>query len=146
MDLTDMHICAVSSKNAPHLWDIIDDMILDALDYANGKFTIDDIHEAILNRDMQLWVIIDGEDIVHAVVVTQVIHYPSKKVMLFVLVSGVKFDNWKHLLPHFELFAKDHDCTAIEFYGRTGWEKKTRELGFKKIHTVFSLDIKGDFH
>lgn len=140
----DLRLCAIPSKNVKYMWELVDTMILAGLKYANGKYTLQDIYHAILDRDMQLWLIVDIDDIIHAAIVTQIIYYPSKKVMLFVIVSGVKFNNWIHELPHFVLFARSHDCESIEFYGRSGWEKKVKKLGFDKIHTVFSLNINGD--
>jgi len=139
-----LRLCAIPSLNAMYVWDVVEDMILAALMHADGKYTIQDIFMAIKDKEMQLWVVVDQDDMIHAVVVTQIIYYPSKKVMLFVIVSGVKFDNWSHFLPHFKLFAKDHDCSALEFYGREGWEKKVASLGFKKIHTVLRLNINGE--
>jgi len=136
-----LRLCGIPALNFMYVWEMVEHKILQALKYGDGKFTLQDIFMAIKAKDMQLWVIVDNDDYIHAVAVTQIIYYPSKKVMLFVIVSGVKFDNWVHLLPHFILFAKEHDCDSIEFYGRPGWEKKVEQLGFNKIHTVFSLNI-----
>jgi hypothetical protein len=142
----DLRLCGIPARHIDYIWDLILHMISDAVEYSYGKYTVQDIYNALCERDMQLWVIVDNDDIPHAIIVTQIIYYPSKKVMLFVLAAGVKFDNWTHLLPQFIAFAKDHQCTAMEFYGRTGWEKKIEPLGFKKIHTVFSLNINGEYH
>ena len=56
-------------------------------------------------------------------------------------LSGFQFDKWKHLISTLEKFAKHNSCKSIDFFGREGWEKKVKEMGFKKIHTVFSMPI-----
>lgn len=137
----DLRLCGISYKNVMGMWDVVQDMIVRALKHSDGKYTIFDVQYALLTRDMQLWVVADSEDEINAVIITQIVSFPSKKVLFFLLVSGVNFNDWNHFLPHFKLFAKDHQCSAMEALGRVGWEKKIIALGFKRIHTVFSLPI-----
>ena len=138
-----LRLFGVPSEFVEEIWDFIKDLLLYALKYSDNKYTIDDILHHILQRNMQLWVIEDNDHAIHAAIVTQIVQYPNKKVMFILLVAGVKFDDWSHVLHNFILFAKDHQCDAIQGYGRAGWERRLAPLGFKKIHTVFSYPISG---
>lgn len=131
----------VPSSRMSEVWPLAKNLIRDALEYADNKFALEDIFFHLRHMDMQLWLVIDELDAIKGAIVTQIIQYPNKKVLLIMLISGVKFDDWSHFLSDFIAFAKDHNCQSLEGYGRAGWEKKIKHLGFKKIHTIFSLPI-----
>lgn len=137
----DLRLCAVPSSTIEYFWEVVQPMINAALKHADGKYSENDIFRLLKEKNMQLWVIADIEDIIQAAIVTQIVEYPNKKVMFIVLVGGVKFDNWSHVLPHFVSFARDHQCQSIEGYGRSGWETKLKHLGFKKILTVYRFPV-----
>ena len=141
MDET-LRLCGMPSATIDYVWDMVEPLLIPAVGYSDGKYAIKDIYDQLKEKNMQLWVIADNEDIIHAAIVTQIVEYPNKKVMFIVLVGGVKFDTWSHVLPHFVAFAEDHQCESIEAYGRTGWETKLKHLGFKKILTVYRFPVK----
>lgn len=137
-----LKLSAIPSHSTGLWFNRIQPFVESALEGSDGKFTVYDIFLCLIHKEMQLWVITEQEnDQLQAVIITQVITYPAKKVLLILIVAGVKFDEWSHTLPHFKLFAKDHACDAIEFYGRPGWEPKVKPLGFKKIDVMFSLPL-----
>lgn len=137
----DLVLFGIDPKEITKCWPRIKDGLENALKYSDGKYSIFDIECALVSHEMQLWIASDVYSKIHAIFVTQIINYGSKKVMLFVLIQGVKFDEWKHFISDFKKFAKSHDCQTIEGYGRAGWEPKIVSMGFKKVHTVYSLPI-----
>lgn len=143
--MDDLLLFGISPDDIPKCWNKVERPIQNALKYSDGKYNILDIECLLKTHEMQLWVIIDKSGIMKAVIVTQVVSYPQKKVMFFVLIHGVKFGDWKHFIDDFTSFAKSHGCSSIEGYGRPGWEKKISDIGFSKIHTVYSLPI-GERH
>lgn len=134
----------VLNCNIFDVWSDITPFINAALEHADNKYTLMDIQIAIIKKEMQLWVIVDSKLKIHAVMITEVIQYPNKKVLLITLLSGVNFDNWKHLLNQLKQFANELSCSSIETYGRHGWIKKLEPLGFTQLSTHYSLPIDGD--
>lgn len=134
----------IKSYEVDNYWELVRDLIDDSLKYSDGKYTSEDIRRMIFRKEMQLWIVIDIEHTITAAIITQIVNFPCKRVLLFVLVSGSDFDEWKHCLTTFINFAKYSNCHSIEGYGRPGWEKKIRKLGFTKIHTIYRLELNGE--
>ena len=106
------------------VWNEVKPFVEKALQYNPGNFNSDDILRFIKNRDMQLWIISDGNII--GAGVTQIISYPRKKICLILLLSGNDFESWKHLLKDLIPWAKSNQCSALELQGRPGWERKLK--------------------
>jgi len=136
-----LSLCGILSTQVNDVWQFIKENIASALNYADDKYSVDDILGFIRDKKMQLWVVIDQDFAIHASIVTQIVNYPRKKVMLIVIVAGVKLNEWEHIIRNLVQYAKSHDCHSIEAFGRSGWEKKVKHLGFTKIHTYYKLPI-----
>lgn len=95
---------------------------------------------------MQLWIVQDQYEEIIAAIVTQIISFPRKKVLFLLFIAGVRYDEWTFVLSDLIEFAKANQCQSIEGYGRPGWERKAKPLGFKKVHTVYSLNLWGQEH
>lgn len=137
----ELSLFGINPKDIHRCWAKVERPIQNALKYGDGKYSLSDIEVALKLHEMQLWVVIDKLGGMKAVIITQIVCYPNKKVMFFLLIQGVKFGDWKHFIADFTTFAKSHGCTSIEGYGRPGWEKKITDIGFNKVHTVYSLPI-----
>jgi len=110
-------------------WDFIKDDIELALKHDGGRVNIDDMYKFIVNKDVQLWAIHDGD--IHAVMTTQIINYPQLKVVNIFTVTGKQAETWLDLLIEtVTAWAKQQGCTAMEFTGRKGWEKLLNKKGF----------------
>jgi hypothetical protein len=121
-------------------WVDVSPYIKEALQYSDGKYEISDIYKSLIEKDMQLWTAFSDEGC-EALCVTQIINYPRKKVLLLFLIAGKESANWLHFVENLKHFAKEHGCDSLEGYGRPGWEKLSKPLGFKKVHTIFKLTI-----
>lgn len=146
MAANDLRMCGIISEDVDQIWPQIEDILQTAVEYSDGKYRISDIYHALIERDMQLWIIVDDKNHIYSAIVTQVVTYPRKKVMFVMLVAGVKFNEWSALITNLTDFAKAHGCETIEGYGREGWEVKLKRIGFAKIHTVYSLSLWGNDH
>ncbi len=136
----EMRMYGVLSHYIDKVWFDVAPLLEKAVAYSDGKYHLDDVYAALINRDMQLWVAYDDTGL-KVCCVTQILSFPRKRVMLLVFVAGKDSDDWLHLIEKLKEFAKEHQCHTVEFYGRPGWEKTTKDIGFKKIHTIFKLDV-----
>jgi hypothetical protein len=138
---TEKHIemVGVQSSDIDFVWDKVVPLIERAIYYSYGKWESEDVYHAIKNKDMQLWLILDGINI-KACIVTQILVYPKDKILMIVFASGSECHEWVYTINEFREYAKEHGCSSVEFYGRDGWWKKMKHLGIKKVYSVYKID------
>jgi hypothetical protein len=122
------------------VWKEVLPLVERAVGYSYGKFKSEDVYQALKEKEMQLWLMMDNSGL-KACVITQVHIYPQTKVMMFVFAAGEDCKGWVHFIEDYKKFAKEQDCDSIEIYGRRGWGKAMKHLGIQEIHTVFKFDI-----
>jgi hypothetical protein len=123
------------------IFPFIKDYLKGAADYTHGRYTVEDIHNDITSGNKQLWVTYEGSKI-YGAVVTEILNYPQKKVLVLHFTGGIEFDKWhKAILESLKLFAKQQQCDAIEFCGRNGWTKLFKQDGYKPIFTFYELTL-----
>lgn len=130
----------VLSHSIDKVWPEVSVLLAPAVLYSDGKYEVEDVYKSLTERDMQLWVAFKNKGLC-ATCVTQIINYPRKKVMFLLFIAGIQSINWLHLADDLAQFAREHGCQSVEGYGRPGWEKLGVPFGFKKIHTIFRLDL-----
>ena len=133
----------IPSNNIYQYWNEVETLIAKGLEYSDGKYETWDIFTLIESKQMQLWIITEGEKII-ACGVTQIVIYPQKKVCLIVLVSGKDFDRWEHFIKEIRDWARSINCQTIETYGRPGWKKKLKD--WTEIHNVLRINIDESLH
>ncbi len=140
-EMKNIRMYGVMSHALDQVWHEVKPLLQLAINKtADGKYESSDVYEAIKAKDMQLWIAFDDEGLC-AILVTQIICFPRKKVLRLVFTAGERFEDWLHLFDEIKNFAKHHGCESVEGYGRPGWEKKSKPLGFQKIHTIFTLPL-----
>jgi hypothetical protein len=140
MQKNNIRLYGVLSHAIDSVWPDASKLLEKAVNYADGKYALTDIYQAIKNRDMQLWVAFDDVGMC-AACVTQIICYPRKKVLFLLFSGGMRFEKWMHLTYDMVAFAKEHGCSSVELHGRPGWEKKGKPVGFKKVYTVYQVEM-----
>lgn len=113
-----------------------------ALEYANDKYTFEDVVSLVKAESLILWVVYN-DDRQEAVgcLLTETIKYPQKQCLFIFLLGGDCFDEIWQCFDELKEYAKGIGCDSLEFYGRPGWEKLLQAFQFKKIHTVMSLEL-----
>ena len=126
------------------VWVKVQPWINKALEYGNGEYGIEDIYAALLDREMQLWMVYEmpNKNIVLALI-TQIITYPQKKSCRVVALGGESHLLWEKRLFILEEWAKSEGCSNVEAFVRSGLAKKMKHLGYNNIYTVVSKDILG---
>ena len=126
------------------VWNEVGQWIEKALSYGNGEFAIEDIYNALTEREMQLWIIYEmPEKKIVLAVITQIITYPQKKTCRVVALGGESHLLWERRLFILEEWAKQEGCENVEAFVRSGLAKKMKHLGYNNIYTVVSKDILG---
>jgi hypothetical protein len=83
-------------------------------DGSGGRYLREDIQAAITSGVIQLWLALDGAEIVCAMT-TQVMDYPRLRALRCIGVVGHRPRRWMHLMHHVERAAKKHfGCDRME--------------------------------
>jgi hypothetical protein len=105
--------------------------------------TIASIVNDINTQSKYLWIVYE-DDRPLVVVITSFVQYPHVKRVLFYLVAGDKIDETLYLHDEIIKDAVYHKCSEIEIFGRRGWIKKLKSLGYKLEYVAMSAKIDRD--
>lgn len=125
----------------PDLWQDVLPMLIKALEYADGKYTLRSIFDALITKNMQLWIAVTQKNEIKAFAITEIVNYPGKRVLLILFAGGEEVDTWLDKIEYLQNFAHFNDCQAVEIYGREGWAKKLLPHNYVKIHSVYRYEI-----
>lgn len=73
--------------------------------------------------------------------VTEFLEFPTGKVLNVFAGGGDLIELTKHLEPCFLTWAKVAGCKQIIGYGRPGWERVCKRMGYKHLWTVMAKDV-----
>lgn len=121
----------------------IDPFLLRAIATGQGELTLDNVYKAVLENDMQLWVIFD-EGTVVAACVTTILSFPSgKRVARTLLLGGNKPLLWGETLNDWlNEWAKLNGCHAEEAFVTTRMMKHlTKTRGYKLLYHVVGRNL-----
>lgn len=123
------------------VWGEVQPLIAKVIPYTGGRQNEKTLADALLNRDMQLWVIRNGEGIKTAFV-TQIVNFPTGlKVAEYIVLGGEDADAWLALQAEVEEWARAQGCYVMQVVGRPGWEKMLKKNGFKKLTVMLDKDL-----
>ena len=136
-------IVLVSQEDIPYIWEKVHSHLELMMPHSEGELEPEDFYEAIYSGDMQLWLAVDGEEIL-ASMVTQIIPYPRKKVLRIISIAGEGMDEWIFDLPIIEDWALSNGCTSLECWGRKGWLKVLKD--WKCSYHIITKDLTNRMH
>lgn len=135
---TDM-VRLVPPREIADLWADVAPMLKQALAHGDNNFGLADILYRLLMEEQQLWIIDDGIEIV-ACAVTQILQFPTKRVLSLPLLAGERLDRWRHCESRLVEHARQFGCEALEGYARQGWAKKAPP-GWYPVYTVIRREV-----
>lgn len=91
--------------------------IEDALAYASGTYSFDDIAAGVAAGTMQYWAGINS------IIITEIIDYPQKRVLHFFLAGGGDLAELEEMTPPIIEWGRKKGCTTAQMIGRKGWER-----------------------
>jgi len=131
----------IKGENVETWWSLVEEYLNTALKYSLGEYSIDDIKNLCISKDMQLWVKFDKE--VQGAFVTKINKYPQKNLLLVILLGGDKFQEWRDEADALlNAFGKQHNCEYVELFGRKGWGKILKDINYKEVTRLFAKEIK----
>lgn len=105
-----------------------------ALKAGGDTHTVDDILQEIIEGKKQSFA--HGS----TWAITQVLDFPRKRVLELFMVVGKGCE--LHLLEdQIIAYAKSINADFIRTYGRVGWRRRAKEMGWKHTHSVFIKEL-----
>ena len=133
------NVALVPADNASSVWEEVYPLLEKAQVYAAGELDTQDFFDMVKNGDMQLW-IAEDDDGIFAMMLTEFVRYPRKKVMRIVSIGGKGMNRWMKYFPALEAAALSVGCTGFEIFGRKGWLRILKD--WKCSYHVLTKDIR----
>lgn len=97
-----------------------------------------DIYQYLLDRDMQLWLARDGQEII-AVGITEIVNYPRRRICNLTIGTGKRREQWQHFRHIIEVWAKEQGCSHMSCLARNGWRRVFND--YKSTHTLLEKEL-----
>jgi hypothetical protein len=131
----------ILSSEACDWWPRVSQWVADALAHGGECYSLEDILTAIQQRDMQLWVVHENDEL-KAVCVTEIRQWPQAKILTAIIVAGNDMPHWVCALDDtLTRYAVAQGCKAIEAHGRKGWKPTLSELGWRDVVVTYVKEI-----
>ena len=140
---TSCRVGVVHPSEIPKIWNEVLPQIERCVPHSEGEMTPEDFYIALIEAEMQLWIAVEEDEVI-ASMVTQVITYPSKKVLRVIAIAGREIGKWFHFQPDLEEFAILMGCSSLEAWGRKGWKRILSD--WKDSYVVYTKDLKHRMH
>jgi len=134
----------VPHDNAESVWHLVEPLIRKAVDVHPG-YEMDDVLEAILHRDMQLWISVTDRNEILVAWVTQILVFPRMKTLQILFMGGRQLRRCAHHMNKLQEYALSVGCSEMGAISRRGLVKwfpaedsgmiyMTRDLSEEKEH------------
>lgn len=113
----------------PHLmdpvWPRAGALLMKGLEFAGGRYEIEDVYKEIIEYQQHLWIIFETHDRqIIAAATTRIMEYPRCRMLSGVFLGGERLKEWADMfLDVLEKFERDMGCSGLEFIGRAGWTR-----------------------
>jgi hypothetical protein len=134
-----MDAMLVGKGDVKKVWSQVEPMLLGALKKNIPLWNTDDVLEAVMKDEMQLWIAYDDDkQTLLGSVITQIMVYPRGKLVNVFLLGGNNIKMWKDKMAEkIEKFAREEGCAYLQAIGRKGWQPL-----FPDMFEVSSIIIK----
>ncbi len=135
------YLTGIPSQEIDEIWDACVPFIELAAKKGQEEMSTKDIYNFCKDAKMQLWIVFDSDADIKAVVTTEIVNYPRKKVCRVVTLGGQEIDNWLHSISVIEALAESNDGHAMETFCRKGFIKKLEKHGYEQTYTVLGKEL-----
>lgn len=120
----------------PEIWPEIAPLVERSLSHAARLYYPKDIRDALMFQKMKLWLAYEMGKL-KAFAVTQLDAYPRLKSCSVIIIAGEDMGAWLHFHEAIEKYAKERGCEAVEGFGREGWKKMVKPLGYEVATVIY---------
>lgn len=127
-------VVPVPASRVAEFWPTISKLIQPAIDRSGGRCTAGQILDLAQGDKATVWLMVDRETKkIEAAAVSEMRSYPTTPRLHVMLVGGTRMNEWlSDIVAQLKAFGKHNGAKQIEVYGRTGWERELKKVGFVK--------------
>lgn len=141
------HLLCVAPHLVDDIWPHVERLIERSLIKGNSDFTVEQIRARITDGKALLWIIWAqgsrepaGE--LMAAGTTEIVGLDDgRRVCVVAQCAGRKLKRWEHLLSEIERYAARENCVAVRVYGRPGWVRYLKGMGYIQPWTVVEKKV-----
>ncbi len=109
-------------------------MLVPAIQYSGGRIDARSVFEWLTDGRYILWVVHTENPAPVAALVTRVARYPRKSILAVDLAGGTNLEGWAAEADRvFRDYARHLGLDGVELYGRKGWTRALRRLGWQQV-------------
>lgn len=139
LSLDDLKFIGIYDDIDSH-WPYLSSLIEEALNYDDGKSSVEDAYNKCKNMQYQLWAVY-AKSVPIACALTQIACYTTDKRLQIVALAGSDFEQFKHFYKQLSDWARTMGCSCTEIYGRPGWAKKLKAWNIKPLYTIYKMPL-----
>ncbi len=131
----------VNPINVEHHWPLAAPWIAQAIGASDTWMDLDYIKQQCKEGVSNLWIGRDQAEEIEVVLVTETWFIAGRKTCVMRWLAGRNMDAWFQDFATLENFAFHNGFQAIHIWGRKGWERACKSLGFTHEFTVLGKPI-----
>lgn len=136
----------VSTQNIIDWWPRVAPWLLQAIGEADTWGDIECVKRELESGCAQLWVIEDRMHAIQLVVVTETILIGGEPACVLRWAGGYAVKDLTFDIGFIEAWAKARGISSIHIWGRRGWEKLFKPLGYKHNFSVLTKSLVERIH
>lgn len=134
-----MIVQVVPKEHLHQLWSQVSGYLDDALQYADGDYSLEQVKVFLSTGQWQL-LIVNDDKVIHGAIAVSYANYPNDRVA-FITAIGGKWISDKESYKNFCDVLKAHGATKIQGAARESVARLWRRLGFREKHIIVERAI-----
>lgn len=103
---------------------LVQDNLLRAMKACNSDESLEQLRRKLISGLAQLWIVSRDNVAIVASGTTEILNANSgARILQITTLGGADLEQWMHLWPKMEVFAKAEKCDKVRLHGRRGWQK-----------------------
>ncbi len=133
--------------NVESNWAKIAPWIAQAIEGSRAAQDLEQVKARAMNGSMQIWIGANPRTkLVSMVLVTEAILIDEIPMLVLRMLAGVDIDECLPDMALIESWAIGKGFHSLQVWGRKGWEKKLKPLGFRHEYTILSKVLDKGLH
>lgn len=128
-------------SNVEQMWHLVAPYIAQAIGDSSTWSDLDAIKDKAKAGHAHIWIGKDQNDVVDVVFVTETWYLDGRKALVVRWLCGVNRDAWLPDTEFLENWAATNGFQNVQIWGRPGWVKVCKSLGYKHEFTVLSKPL-----
>ncbi len=127
------HVTAIRPEDVRSIWRNVLPILLPAIAESQGRIDAGSVFEWLTDGRYLLWVAHQDDLAIVAAFVTRETRYPRKSLLTIDLCGGKDLGGWLDEADRvFRLHSREAGLDGIELFGRSGWSRALKRLGWRQ--------------